>query len=97
MSSVASLRAAYRPEVVSTWPERPELDSAYVAPRDPVEQLLVEIWAAVLGQPRVGVDDDFFALGGDSILALEVVARCRERGLALTSPLLFRRWIGRGP
>jgi acyl-CoA synthetase (AMP-forming)/AMP-acid ligase II len=49
-----------------------------VRPRDALENELEKIWADVLGLPRVGVRDDFFALGGDSILGAEAVARVRD-------------------
>jgi amino acid adenylation domain-containing protein len=52
--------------------------SEYVAPRTPVEQAVAEIWAQVLGLPKVGVEDDFFALGGHSLLATQVVAQVRS-------------------
>lgn len=58
--------------------ERPELQKAYAAPRTSVEAALAEIWAEVLGVARVGIDDNFFDLGGDSVLATQVVARARE-------------------
>ncbi|QWF85966.1 non-ribosomal peptide synthetase [Amycolatopsis sp. CA-230715] len=64
----------------------------YVAPRTPFETTLVEIWSEVLGirADRIGVTANFFALGGDSILSLQVVARARGAGVALTSKQLFR-------
>ncbi|HTQ81481.1 MAG TPA: amino acid adenylation domain-containing protein, partial [Thermoanaerobaculia bacterium] len=52
--------------------------SAYLAPRGPVEEALVEIWSAVLGLSRVGVEDSFFELGGHSLLATQLVSRVRE-------------------
>jgi aryl carrier-like protein len=70
--------------------ERSELGSPFVAPESPLEQTLAEVWAEVLRLPRVGVRDNFFELGGDSILTIQVVARCRQRGLELTSRQLFR-------
>ncbi|MCB0941189.1 MAG: amino acid adenylation domain-containing protein, partial [Mycobacterium sp.] len=53
----------------------------YRAPSNPVEEILVKIYAEVLGVERVGVDDSFFDLGGDSILSMQVVARARAAGL----------------
>nr|QEO74097.1 phosphopantetheine-binding domain-containing pro [uncultured bacterium] len=50
----------------------------YVAPVSPLEQVLAKIWAEVLGIERVGLDDAFFALGGDSVLATMIVGRLRE-------------------
>ncbi|MDS0140063.1 MULTISPECIES: non-ribosomal peptide synthase/polyketide synthase [unclassified Amycolatopsis] len=60
------------------------------APRTDAERLLAEIWADVLGVGEPGVDDNFFALGGDSILSIQVVARARRHGLRLTSRDVFR-------
>ncbi|MFF8996860.1 non-ribosomal peptide synthase/polyketide synthase [Streptomyces achromogenes] len=57
----------------------------HVAPRTPTERALAGIWAEVLRVERIGVDDNFFELGGDSILSIQVVARARQEGLALTS------------
>jgi thioesterase domain-containing protein len=54
---------------------RPAVQTGYVAPRDEVERTMAEIWASVLGLPRVGVRDRFFELGGHSLLAVQVVAR----------------------
>jgi non-ribosomal peptide synthase protein (TIGR01720 family) len=60
----------------------PEYAAAdYQAPTDAVEEILAGIYAQVLGLERVGVDDSFFELGGDSILSMQVVARARAAGL----------------
>jgi amino acid adenylation domain-containing protein/non-ribosomal peptide synthase protein (TIGR01720 family) len=61
----------------------------YVAPRTPVEEALADVWASVLGLEQVGVLDNFFELGGDSILTIQVVAKARDAGLALSSKNLF--------
>jgi amino acid adenylation domain-containing protein len=50
-----------------------------VAPRNPVEQTLAEIWRHVLGLEEIGVDDDFFELGGNSIKATQLASRVRQR------------------
>jgi amino acid adenylation domain-containing protein len=51
---------------------------SYVAPRTPVEESLAAIWAEVLKLPRVGVEDNFFEIGGQSLLATQVVSRVRD-------------------
>ena len=53
----------------------------YRAPASAVEEILAGIYAQVLGLERVGVDESFFELGGDSILSMQVVARARAAGL----------------
>ncbi|MET9340068.1 amino acid adenylation domain-containing protein [Nonomuraea sp. NPDC003804] len=52
-------------------------EDAYVAPRTPTEEALAAIWAEVLEVPRVGAEDDFFAMGGHSILAARALTRIR--------------------
>ncbi|MEU7584665.1 phosphopantetheine-binding protein, partial [Streptomyces sp. NPDC041068] len=61
----------------------------YCAPRTPVEEALAGVFAEVLGLERVGVDDDFFAVGGDSIRSIQVVARARARGVEVTPRQIF--------
>ncbi|GHF94796.1 MULTISPECIES: non-ribosomal peptide synthetase [Amycolatopsis] len=63
----------------------------YVEPRTPEEKVLAEVWSELLGVDRVGVHDNFFDLGGDSILGLQVVSRARSGGLNLTPKQLFLR------
>ncbi|GAA3511902.1 non-ribosomal peptide synthetase [Actinocatenispora rupis] len=53
------------------------------APAGPAEETLCALVADVLGVPGVGVDDDFFALGGDSIMAIQLAARARTAGLTI--------------
>lgn len=52
--------------------------AGYVAPRTPIEERLAGLWAELLGLSRVGVDDDFFDLGGKSLQAMRLVARVRD-------------------
>ena len=69
--------------------DRPETAEGYLAPRTESERTLAEIIAAVVGLDKVGVHDNFFEIGGDSILAIQVVARGQEAGLKLTPYDLF--------
>jgi amino acid adenylation domain-containing protein len=59
-------------------PSRPELESAFVAPRSPTEELVAKTWAEVLKLEEVGIHDNFFDLGGHSLLATQVISRLRE-------------------
>ncbi len=58
-------------------------------PRNEVEQQLCEIWQEVLNIPQVGIEDNFFALGGDSIISIQVVSRAKRQGLHFTVRQLF--------
>ncbi|WP_308258913.1 non-ribosomal peptide synthetase [Pseudonocardia sp. H11422] len=58
-------------------------------PRTPREELLCALFAEVLGVPGIGVDDDFFALGGDSIVSIRLVVRARAAGLLVTPRQVF--------
>ncbi|MFE3784986.1 amino acid adenylation domain-containing protein, partial [Amycolatopsis sp. NPDC059090] len=71
-------------------PEPQTSSERTVAPRTEREAVLAGIWADVLGLDRVGVDDNFFALGGDSILSIQVSARARQAGFSVTTADLFR-------
>jgi acyl-CoA synthetase (AMP-forming)/AMP-acid ligase II/acyl carrier protein len=71
---------------------RPELESGYVAPQTPVEEALTKIWEEVLKLERVGIHDNFFDLGGHSLVATQVMSRVRA-ALRVELPLrtLFER------
>ncbi len=62
----------------------------YVEPRTPIEQELAEIWAQVLGLPRVSIEDNFFDLGGDSILSIQIITRANEKGIRLTAKQMIQ-------
>jgi acyl carrier protein len=57
---------------------RPRLESEFVAPRTPAEELLAEMWARVLKLERVGIHDNFFDLGGHSLLATQLISQVRK-------------------
>jgi len=65
---------------------RPELDSDYIAPRNDIERVLTGFWQELLGVGDVGVEDDFFALGGHSLIAVRLFARVRK-AFAVTFPI----------
>jgi aryl carrier-like protein len=62
----------------------------YVGPRNEVEQALCEVWQEVLRRERVGVRDNFFSLGGDSILSIRVVSLLKGRGIVLGVKDIFQ-------
>ncbi|WP_204128178.1 non-ribosomal peptide synthetase [Pseudomonas ogarae] len=66
-------------------------ESAHVAPRNAMETTLQAIVAKVLKLSTVSVTDNFFAIGGDSILSLQVVALAHEQGIALSAKQVFER------
>jgi len=57
---------------------RLEIDEAFMPPRTPVEEALLEIWLQVLKIERVGVNDNFFDVGGHSLLATQIISRVRD-------------------
>ena len=59
--------------------QRPDLNTDYVAPGNETEQVLTEIWQQLLGIEQVGIHDDFFELGGDSLLGIQIISRIRAR------------------
>ncbi|MFI9722848.1 amino acid adenylation domain-containing protein [Streptomyces sp. NPDC052396] len=73
----------------SALPEPEFLGEAYREPRTEAEKVITAAYADVLGVDRVGIDDDFFAVGGDSLRSIQVVARTRARGLELTTREIF--------
>ncbi|MGZ9928641.1 amino acid adenylation domain-containing protein [Streptomyces sp. NC-S4] len=60
-------------------------------PRDAREEALCAVFAQVLGLASAGIDDDFFALGGDSIVSIQLVTRARKAGLVLTPRDVFEQ------
>ncbi|HRW07819.1 MAG TPA: condensation domain-containing protein, partial [Caldilineaceae bacterium] len=64
--------------------------TAYVAPTTPQETVLAEIWQTMLQVERVGIHDNFFEVGGDSILAIQIISRARQAGLHFSVRELFQ-------
>ena len=64
---------------------------SFVPPSSPHEQLLAGLWSELLGVDRIGAEDNFFELGGDSFSAVRMIARARQRGLALSVTDVFER------
>jgi amino acid adenylation domain-containing protein/non-ribosomal peptide synthase protein (TIGR01720 family) len=65
-------------------------DRPLVLPRTPIETALVNIWSTVLNLSTVSTEDNFFTLGGDSILAIQIVSRCHQAGFRITPKQLFQ-------
>ncbi|WP_344247522.1 amino acid adenylation domain-containing protein, partial [Actinocorallia libanotica] len=70
-------------------PQEAGVLAPYREPAEGTERLLADLVAELLDQPEVGADDDFFALGGDSIVSITLVGRARAAGLALTARQVF--------
>nr|WP_282440273.1 non-ribosomal peptide synthetase [Brasilonema sp. UFV-L1] len=68
---------------------RDELSGTFVAPQTPVEKILAKIWTQVLRIEQVGIHDNFFEFGGDSITSIQIVARAKKMGLELTPRHMF--------
>ena len=69
-------------------------ESIYVAPRTPLETQLCDIWQSLLRIERVGIQDDFFKLGGDSILSIQLASKMRQNNLICSvSNIFYHRTI----
>ncbi|CAG9001155.1 MAG: Tyrocidine synthase 3 [Candidatus Celerinatantimonas neptuna] len=79
-----------RKALLALQPQRPELESEYVAARNETEVRLVSLWQDILRIPEVGVHDNFFALGGDSLRGVQFVGAMVEDGWSLSLVDLFQ-------
>ncbi|QQR87450.1 MAG: amino acid adenylation domain-containing protein [Flavobacteriales bacterium] len=70
--------------------KRPDLDVAYAAPSTSAQKTLANVWADLLGIDRVGIDDNFFDLGGNSLLSIQCVAQLEGHGLKLPIVKLYQ-------
>ncbi|MDY7095471.1 MAG: amino acid adenylation domain-containing protein [Acidobacteriota bacterium] len=83
-------------------PDQAAAARSYAPPRNETEELLAMLWQRALGIERVGIRDDFFALGGDSILAIQLIGKAAQEGLRFTPQQLFEHrnieqlapWVG---
>ncbi len=72
-------------------PEGEDVQAAlYVAPRNATEQAMCEVWQEVLGLDRIGIEDNFFSLGGDSILSIRIVSMLKGRGVSIDIKDIFQ-------
>lgn len=71
-------------------PAPESVEKHYVAPRNAVELELSRIWANVLGIAEPGINENFFELGGDSILGIQIIARANQAGMNLITKQIFQ-------
>jgi NAD(P)-dependent dehydrogenase (short-subunit alcohol dehydrogenase family)/acyl carrier protein len=73
-----------QPQQAASHP-RPNLETAYAPPENELERSIAQVWAELLGTAQVGIHDSYYELGGDSLLATQIVTRLRDRyGLAIS-------------
>jgi amino acid adenylation domain-containing protein len=71
-------------------PEKRQVEVKYAAPISPAEESLSAIWAQVLRIDNVSIDDNFFALGGDSIRIVQIVSQAQQKGLRLEAQMIYQ-------
>jgi non-ribosomal peptide synthase protein (TIGR01720 family) len=71
-------------------PGRKRESKAYRAPRNRVEEKLCAVWQQTLQLDKVGINDNFFEIGGDSILSIQIVSRSRAAGILITPKQMFQ-------
>ncbi|UCH94252.1 MAG: non-ribosomal peptide synthetase, partial [Candidatus Aminicenantes bacterium] len=67
-----------------------KMEENYIAPRNEIERQLAEIWKSVLGVEKIGINDDFFTLGGDSIKSIQIASRLSKAGWRFEVKYLFK-------
>jgi non-ribosomal peptide synthase protein (TIGR01720 family) len=68
---------------------RPDLIEPYVAPTDPIEESIIDMWINIFGYEKIGVHDNFFELGGDSLKLVQVVSQLNEAGYKVELKEIF--------
>ena len=71
-------------------PQRAERAANFSSAQNPVEEKLSKIWSSVLGMDLIGIHDNFFEIGGDSILSIQIIARAKNEGLYITPKQIFQ-------
>lgn len=77
-------------QALSMLEDVPNNSVQYLAPRNEIEKTLSEIWEKVLGREKIGIDENFFLLGGDSIKSIQIISRLRTTGYKLEMRDIFR-------
>ena len=85
--TITHLAAQFQTHVVSILNNA----TAHVAPRNPIEETMVAIWQKLLNVPQVGIHENFFELGGDSILAMRFIAQARDKGILFQANQMFQK------
>jgi aryl carrier-like protein len=70
-------------------PEAPQTSATASTPRNALEETLLGVWQEVLKRQDIGIEDNFFDLGGDSVIAIQIIARAQSRGLAIDPLQIF--------
>jgi len=74
-------------------PARPEIDRPFAPPRTPLELTIAKIWEQVLGIEQVGINDNFFEIGGTSLKAVQVIAHLRKHlGAEISAASIFANY-----
>ena len=79
MTRANIFNAMARPQSSATFRARPNLRNPYVAPTNEAEQDLADIWKELLGVEEVGINDNFFDLGGHSLVAIQLIGKIQSR------------------
>ena len=70
--------------------DQPLSSASYVKADNPIEESLIKVWGSVLAADLIGIHDNFFEIGGDSILSIQIIARARALGIHLTPKQIFQ-------
>jgi len=90
-ASEAGSVAVASPKPLAAQHERPEMETTFAAPTSDSERTLAGMWKELFNLREIGLDDDFFTLGGDSLLAMQLITRLEKRlGFRLTVPVFFQ-------